>query len=165
MTLETLLSLGEWAGAIAVVATLFYLAKQIRQQNRVSEFSAWKSMIADFNDFNRLFVDDMEKYDVFMRGLEDPDSLSDREAAHFQQIFRVNYNSMLAMWKAYATGNLPAADWVNVGQSFTSMVRTTEGGKKWRALNEHIFPEFWVEIDRLPVRERYVDQSLGRETI
>ena len=89
MNWEVIGATGEWAGAIAVVATLFYLAQQIRQQNRIAEYNAWKTTMSDFSDFKRMFVDDVSKAELLIKGLEDPDSLSDQEAIQFQYIFRL----------------------------------------------------------------------------
>ncbi len=50
MNWEIIGSTGEWAGAIAVVVTLFYLARQIRQQNINTAATAMDSWLADYNN-------------------------------------------------------------------------------------------------------------------
>ena len=56
MTWDAIGAMGEWAGAIAVVATLFYLAKQIRQSNQMSRYSAVRQVMGQFDDLNRLYA-------------------------------------------------------------------------------------------------------------
>ena len=134
MNWEIVASTGEWVGAFAVVGTLFYLAKQIQQQNKVAEYSAWKSAMSDFSDFNRMFVDDVSKAELFIKGLENPDSLTDQEAVLFQMIFRLEYNGMLNLWKAHQTGNLPDDDWIGIASWFASELNMP-GGVVWRKEN------------------------------
>jgi hypothetical protein len=150
-------STGEWAGAIAVVTTLFYLARQIRQQNKIAEYSAWKDLMGDFNEFNRMFLEDTSRGEIYSKGLNNPDDLSDQEVAVFNGIFRIGYNNILNLWKAYSTGNLPKSDWEGIGSWFAYEV-TTPGGRKWRQLNESVYPEFWEAIDKLEVDEGFSER-------
>ena len=119
-------------------------------------------MMHDFNEFNRTFVNDMALHEVYLKGLSDPDGLSDQDAAHFQMIFRTQFNGTLNVWKAYETGNLPEADWIGIASWFAYEVRSTPGGQRWRELNSNVFPEFWTAIDRLPITDNYGDMSFGR---
>ena len=49
---------GEWAGALVVVATLFYLARQIRLGNRVSRFDTMNGLLEKFDSSNDRIVAD-----------------------------------------------------------------------------------------------------------
>jgi hypothetical protein len=50
MNWEAFGATGEWAGATAVVITLIYLARQIRQQNKIAKFDAYQSIMDGFRN-------------------------------------------------------------------------------------------------------------------
>lgn len=58
MNWEAIGAIGQVAGAIAVFVTLLYLAIQIRRSNELSQFSATKEIMNQFNDLNRMVVSD-----------------------------------------------------------------------------------------------------------
>ena len=69
MNWEIIGSTGEWAGAIAVVVTLFYLARQIRQQNINTTATSTDSWLADYNNTVLELVRDPEFALIFRQGL------------------------------------------------------------------------------------------------
>ena len=86
MTWEALGAIGEIVGAIAVVATLAYLAVQIKQ-NREDVQSANFHRISDsFNDLNRQVAGDPELARILNAGFEDYKSLSEVEKTQFGMI-------------------------------------------------------------------------------
>jgi len=58
---------GEWAGATAVIATLLYLALQIRQTNNISRFSAAERLMARFDELNQMFASDSDLLEVLLK--------------------------------------------------------------------------------------------------
>lgn len=58
---------GEWAGAAAVIATLIYLALQIRQTNNISRFSAAERLMARFDELNKMFASDSDLLEVLLK--------------------------------------------------------------------------------------------------
>ena len=74
---------GEWAGAIVVVATLFYLARQIRQNTETSRDIAVQTAVSDFahgtDELNR----DPELVRIWFEGRKDFRSLKQLEKQRF----------------------------------------------------------------------------------
>ena len=60
MNWEVIGATGEWAGAIAVVITLAYLAKQIKQAREVGQFNASKELFGRFDEINQLLITNPE---------------------------------------------------------------------------------------------------------
>ena len=58
MTIQELGSLGEFIAAVATVATLFYLAVQIRASNRLARAEASRAPNSDLNTINSRFATD-----------------------------------------------------------------------------------------------------------
>ena len=87
MTLAELGSLGEFVGAIGVVATLVYLAYQIRQNTHQLEQSTLTAKAAAINASNiairhtrQSVYQSSEMTEIFLRGNQEPDRLSAADA-------------------------------------------------------------------------------------
>jgi hypothetical protein len=90
VTIEDLGNLGDFVGGIAVVATLIYVAMQLRQNNqllrsntdwiRASSVIAFQSFSAQINS---PIVHDVSFAAILLRALSDPDSLAPEERFQF----------------------------------------------------------------------------------
>ena len=91
--LEALGNLGDFIGGIAVVATLLYLAVQIRQNTRLLKANALASASAAKVSFNHLLGSDPDAARVFQVGLEDFSSLTDDERRQFVILLRSSFDA------------------------------------------------------------------------
>jgi len=78
MNWEAIGALGEIVGAIAVVASLVYLATQIRIQNRESKISSVHEITEAFRN-SIIALQDSEKSEIWIRGISDFDDLEPPE--------------------------------------------------------------------------------------
>ncbi len=161
MNWDAIGAVGEIIGAIAVFATLFYLAKQIRQQNKIAEYEAVQSIFHEFNELNSMFFQDDSKIALLLNGLENPDQLSDIEAGQFQYMIRNYFHSVYMAFKAFNANLLSAEDWREIARPF-SEVMESPGGALWKKTNPGIMPEFFDEIGRHKNTGEMTDYSLGR---
>ena len=69
MTLQDLGNMGEFVGAIAVIATLIYLTVQIRQNSRSISTAAYNEVLAQTFDLNLRLAQDSEFSSFFSAGL------------------------------------------------------------------------------------------------
>ena len=83
MTIQDLGSIGELIAALATVATLIYLASQVRAARHSTDFLISQGISQQFNHTNGQITQDPELAELFTRGLSDPDSLSDVESIRF----------------------------------------------------------------------------------
>jgi hypothetical protein len=83
VTIEQLGSIGEVVGALATVATLLYLAVQIRQNTITVRSAATSSYVQGINTVSNLLASHPELCDLYFKGLEDPSSLTDSEKRRF----------------------------------------------------------------------------------
>ena len=72
-------AIAEAVGAFGVIATLLYLATQIRQATRVAKADFFFRSIDGWIDFNLRVADNDALSELFWKTLESPDSLSDEE--------------------------------------------------------------------------------------
>ena len=82
MNWEAIGTIAEVVGAIAVVASLIYLARQIREANQNAAIEANERMARDYASHGSVVMSD-ENVEVFVRGLENFFDLSPSERVKF----------------------------------------------------------------------------------
>ena len=91
MTWEGLATVAEIIGAIAIIVTLLYLAKQIRQNSRSMEIAALRDTTAQWNDWSAMLATSPDLAEIVARGnlsfagLAEPEKL--RYGAFVQSFF------------------------------------------------------------------------------
>ena len=94
MTIEQVGSVGEIIGAAATVATLAYLAVQIRQNNRLVAASIADSSRDSMNELARILGANPEATRVYAAGVQDPSSLSLQEMVQFDSLCHLALNAL-----------------------------------------------------------------------
>jgi PAS domain-containing protein len=84
MSIQDLGALGELVAAIATIATLLYLAVQIRQNNRNLQESTSASINQGFASINSRLSSDEQFAEIFIRGREDLEALNAVELERFR---------------------------------------------------------------------------------
>ena len=138
---------GEWAGVIAVVITLVYLARQIHQQNNIAKFNAAQSVWDGFRELTLSQGLNAEMADLTSRGNADPNSLSDTEAT---QYFLSNRAYFTAVYKAYRAHELEFLDdqeWHDIAWEFLVITKSPGGIVFREAIKDFGFEYFWKAID------------------
>jgi hypothetical protein len=138
-------STGEWVGGLAVVATLFYLGNQIRQQNRIARYTAWHTLVREFNEHNKMLMEP-NRIQLRRKGLESPESLGSEEFDTWDIMIRQSFNIALLIWQAHESGVIPEDQWVEWARWYC-VEFDTPGGRRWREGNMETFSEFWAAID------------------
>ncbi len=147
MTIEQLGSIGEIIGAIATVATLGYLAIQIRQSSRVALAQAER-------EINNLGVtlavsQDPDLARLYRAGCADFAGLSADEQVRFSFLMSnlfSNYQSHLA---CHDKGLLPEERRNTTIGTIRFMVRQPGVRTWWEASKFHFAPTFVAEVDHL----------------
>ena len=86
MNWEAVSAISELIAAIAVVATLVYLAIQVRQNTSALKSAATQSAHDQLTSLYDLMASDTELGEIFHRALEEPETLSNRETARFYSL-------------------------------------------------------------------------------
>ena len=68
-------NLGEFLGAVAVFATLIYLAVQVKSTRRSTDFLIAQGLTGQYNQVNALLVEHPELGEVLYKSGRQPDSL------------------------------------------------------------------------------------------
>lgn len=149
--LENLGYIASFVSAIAVVASLIYLGQQVRQSNRLARLSAIDALRDATNRFREILLENNDNLDVWLRGIQDWESLTDAERYRWDEL-------ALYLWDSTQATYLRA---VELGESFTVQriaytVRFASGGKRfkgwWEQRRERFHPDF----------VRFVDAQIGQ---
>ena len=146
MNWDAMGAVGEVAGAIAVFATLLYLAIQIRQSNRAATTQTYDSIISGFNDVNMVVASVPGMAEVLNTGLYHPEKLTEEQAIQFAFLLRSFANQWLKLLRLYEQGVLAEAEWGRFGAEAAQAFHSP-GGKIFRKENG-VFHDLYVAIDQ-----------------
>ncbi len=136
---------GEWAGAIAVVASLLYLARQIHHSTRQAKAAARFSVLDAYGETNTAIFQSTATAAVYRKGLEgrisDPD-----EEMQFTLMLGNFLNTWNVLYDLHEEDELPENQWELVVKDIHS-VYSMPGGKK-----------FWKEVGRAAMNRDFVDE-------
>src|SRR5215470_9601515 len=83
MNWQAIGAIGEVVGAIAVVATLLYLARDIRQNSRSLAISALRDTTSNWNQWGNMIAASGDLAEIVARGNRALDELSEAEALRY----------------------------------------------------------------------------------
>ena len=95
MTIQDLGSLGELIAAIATVATLIYLALQIRQNTSALRHAEERAIREDANSWRANLIQHPEVAELYRKGLLDPSALDSTERLRFRMLL----DALFATWQ------------------------------------------------------------------
>ena len=139
MTIAELGSLGELLAAIATIATLIYLALQLRQNTAALKLSQMRAVDSDAQNSRGRFVENREVAELYITGLTEPDSLDQADKLRFRMMLDQLFFDWQGQIVLFET-NTAAAD------RFIARTLATPGGKLyWEKTPHEIFEAKFVE--------------------
>jgi hypothetical protein len=159
---EAVGAIGQMLGALGVVASLVYLATQVRQNNRASAVAAKLASTQLLSDFVDSLITDPELMDLWLRGRKNLESLNDAEHVRFFNMCLKAFWFFSAAQFQLRMGTLNDEDW----SEFHAVIRFwLEGGGVrawWQKTGRTRFGKSFVlfidhEIETLPNAAQPVD--------
>ena len=113
MNWEALGAVGEVLGAVAVVATLLYVARQLDEQNRALETNVRDSAFQQLQEWNYQVMADPGLSHLFQRGAatDDWDGFSPEEKSRLIHVFYSFFKTFENVYLHTAEGSAPAEVW------------------------------------------------------
>jgi hypothetical protein len=133
MDLTQLANLGEFIGGVAVLATLIYLALQLRHGRSDARAASVDALVSRLDAFNADFHNSAELCDIFMRGNNDPESLEPVERTRYLALTQRLLNHFMTIKRSRDRGVLPDPEWLTYGVGTANFLDSTGG--EW-ACNE-----------------------------
>lgn len=136
MNWEVVGAISEFVGAIVVVVTLIYVARQIHQVNAQSQASARYSFIEAYGQMNTSISSDKEVASLFRRGFK---GLELDEDEHYQFFALVGQflNTWSALYDLHQEGLLPENQWTMVRKDIITLLTEAGGRSFWEKHGKH----------------------------
>ncbi len=158
MNWEAIGAIGEIIGATAVVASLVYLAVQIRTQNRESRMSAMHDISVGYRD-GLAAVAEGDMADLFVKAFDDYESLTRPETirliAGASRLFRVWEEAYLL----YQAGYLEKRTWETMLRQFNGYISLRPFYEVWATRKQFFDNEFQDFVNSLdPVDYNFIPE-------
>jgi hypothetical protein len=106
MTLQDLALLGEVIGAFGVIASLIYLAFEIRHNTQAMRRAATQDIIHSLNEMLRFFIESPELAGLYFTASERPEELTAEERFRFQSLLTLAFSNFELAIEYYRDGLL-----------------------------------------------------------
>ena len=121
--------IAEIVGAIAVVVSLLFLAMEVRRNRTATESASVGTLAEGFNTTNALLASDPELSAIWIKGMNEPTSLTEVESMRFLATTQSYINHFSTVLKYHESGLLPEAEWLSNYHSMHHIFNSTGG--KW----------------------------------
>ena len=165
MNWEAIGAVGEIVGAIAVIATLIYLAIQIKGSARAARSAAVTDATTPMQAFYQELGSNAQASGLFLDGMTNPDSLSSQ--AEFQFIM-LCHSAFLGFQRCFflaQEGTLDVELRDSIGTAVHAVNHLPGMRLYWRQRKSYFQPEFvsWIEglLDREPLMDMDVYHGRG----
>ena len=147
MTIQDWGSIGEILGAIATIATLVYLATQVRQNTRALQAASMDSTTKTANEIRASLFTNPEITTIYYTGLRDVSSLSEIDRERFRLIMT---NALWGFWNTYSQSQLGGKQSWSSQKNIVSRFLSQPGGVWfWDKYRNEFHPDFQREIDQI----------------
>ena len=142
-------AVAELAGAVAVVATLYYLALQIRESSRESRRNRWNELHNEISRVADSWGENDGLSDIVFRGFNEYDSLKPQEVFRFYaSLFRL-FRSFETLFQYTREGSVYQWGAQGFEKTMTDILGFPGAKVYWQNRRHWYSEEFQAEVDRL----------------
>ncbi len=142
MDLTQLANLGEFIGGIAVLATLAYLALQVRQNTSTLQSAAIQTVISDYRSRHiASLMSDADLMSIFVRGLQGLDRLEPAERPRFFFVLLDVVLQAQTVMELHHRGTLSLADYEVWIEGIAGYLRAPGARECWEDFKWGVDPE------------------------
>ena len=117
LDLQSLANLGEVIGAVAVVASLLYLARQVRHSLKAQRTENCARALERVSAFQAVLSQDSDLARIFATGVADTSKLTGLEKIRFAWLLYEPFGSFEFMYHTYKTDEIPEEVWKRWSQT------------------------------------------------
>ena len=148
-TIQALGSLGEFVGALAVVISLIYLARQMTQNTTSVRAASFNSMVQNSMSLLEHSFIDSEFAAFLYRAEKDPAALRPEETVRWDAYMTAVYRHFGNLVYQYRVGALDQQMWEAYLGTLKSHLRTPSWGVWFRAHQEIFSEALRAEVERI----------------
>lgn len=131
MTFEELGGVGEFIGAMAVLASLVYVARQIRQNTQATKLATLQATLAAAQNVFDAPARDRDLARVIRIGTGDPTNLTEDENAQFFWWVSLTLRAAENVFVQYNAGALDRETWLARARSVSNLLKSPGIRKVW----------------------------------
>lgn len=149
MNWDAIGAVGEIIGALAVLATLVYLAIQIRQNTGALRAAALNSSIQAASLIRSEMFTSEELSELFLLGSRSPEALTEVQAYRYRNMVS---NMLWAIWNFYSQyqyADLSDEAWESQKHVIVRILRSPGGAHYWAEFKQEFEAEFVEVVDRI----------------
>ncbi len=147
MTIQDLGSIGEVIAAVATLATLIYLAAQVRQNTRALRSSTFQDIATQMAMNVEPLATTPDLSEIMLKGLEGTDNLSPPERFRFQSVMIMTFRRMEAVFIHSQLGSLDANLLEGFERSMLSILLTQGAATWWETAKVTFNPDFVAHVE------------------
>ena len=148
MSWEAIGAMGSLLGAMSVLLTLVYLAKQIKENSKLLTTSVYQTAVDGYNEMASMFLENPELARNLL--MDKPVQLSEVDAYKLNLILRVYLNQGLKLFKLSEAGIFPEEDWLLRAAEVKQVISQTDFSREF-VKNNLIFSQMCRHLDDLEV--------------
>lgn len=149
MSIQDLGSLGELIAAVATLATLIYLALQIRQNTRSSQAVSFHAIYDSMNHVNLSVIQNSELTRIWLAGIQERSALNSEELHKFDFTL-LSYFHVFETLHYQASIGVGAQDLVLAEERSLRSLLAAPGVREWWSANPYAFgPKFRAYVEGL----------------
>lgn len=140
MTLEQLALSAEIVGGAGVIASLVYLAAEIRRQSRLNRLNAVNNLAAQWSDLMTSLHDSPELAGIWLKGLHDFDALNATEKLRFGAYFGRFLRNSEGLYLHWLDGTLDTMLWRGTQRTLRDLI-ILPGAQAWWRTRSHWYSD------------------------
>jgi hypothetical protein len=154
VTIQELGSIGEFVAALATIATIAYLAVQVRQNTRALRSSTFQDLSGGMNKVSEAIATHPDLSMLMVKGSDGLALLTSEEQVRFNFLCVMAFRRFEAVFTQRSLGNVEAELTAGFERSLLSIV-ASGGGAEWWETGKPAFNTQFVEfVDRKLASER-----------
>ena len=142
MTLDQATNFAEIAAAIATIATLAYLAVQIRNNNKLQKSESRRAGMSQSTMLSAAIGQSKETAELFHKGTIDYESLSPAEKVQFGFLFSILSSSVDIVFTDWQLGLIDKSYFENQSTIYIDLLQTSGGRHYWKGYSKGHAKEF-----------------------
>ena len=142
MNLDNLVVIVEIVGTIAIIISLIYVAKQLKQGAKNLKTSTRNSSYITLMEWNYTVMSDEELAWIFMNGCKDFNSLNEKQKARYLLVMYSFFKAFENIYLHYIDNSVDPYVWENNQKVFITYFNTPGGQFYYNERKSMIHPEF-----------------------
>jgi hypothetical protein len=148
VSIQDLGSIGEFVAALATLATLIYLAIQVRQNTRAIKSSTFQNITAEMGKNVEPISASADLAAILVKGMPNPGSLSAEERLRLSSVMVASFRRMESVYVQHKLGSIDDELQAGFELSIVTLLATPFGSEWWKEAKVTFYRPFVAHLDK-----------------